>query len=348
MIWALAVVSALAAVPAGLRWLRIAQREHYLPSSTSRFAWRWWTTGPTNYVLALLGVVGVLGSLWSVWFGFLVAAAQVGPIGLSVTGVTSPLAWTDRMKRLTMVTSALVVLFCVLGVVADVPLFVALALLSLPVLVDIGLAILAPVERSIASKWVAKARAKLESVGPDVVAITGSYGKTTTKNYVEHLLTGSRRTVASPASFNNRMGLARAINEGLTAGTEVFIAEMGTYGPGEIAELCEWITPKIAAMVAVGPVHLERFGTLERIVRAKAEILEHAEVGVINIGDPLLAPLAESKIESMQIIEVEAWHGRLKVDGSDLGAVPDGAFGSNLAVAAGICLSLGVDRDVVL
>lgn len=348
MIWALAVVSALAAVPAGLRWLRIAQREHYLPFSTSRFAWRWWTTGPTNSVLVLLGVVGVLGSLWSVWFGFLVAAAQVGPIGLSVTGVTSPLAWTDRMKRLTMVTAALFVLLCVVGVVADVPLLIALGLLSLPVLVDIALAILAPVERSIASKWVAKARAKLESVGPDVVAITGSYGKTTTKNYVEHLLMGSRRTVASPASFNNRMGLARAINEGLTAGTEVFIAEMGTYGPGEIAELCEWITPRIAAMVAVGPVHLERFGTLERIVRAKAEILEHAEVGVINIADPLLAPLAQSKIETMQIIEVEAWHGRLKVDGSDLGAVPDGAFGSNLAVAVGICLSLGVDRDVVL
>ena len=70
-----------------------------------------------------------------------------------------------------------------------------------------------------------------------MVAITGSYGKTTTKLYVGHLLAGTFRTVVSPASFNNRMGLARAINENLVPGTQVFVAEMGTYGPGEIAEL---------------------------------------------------------------------------------------------------------------
>ena len=77
---------------------------------------------------------------------------------------------------------------------------------------------------------------------------------------------GRRSVVASPASFNNRAGLARAVNEHLAEGTEVFVAEMGTYGRGEIAELCSWIPPDVAVITAIGPVHLERFGSEDRIV----------------------------------------------------------------------------------
>src|SRR6202035_5977429 len=97
-----------------------------------------------------------------------------------------------------------------------------------------------------------------------------------TKGYAAHLLGGSLTVVASPASFNNRAGLARAVNEHLTQGTEVFVAEMGTYGRGEIAELCSWVRPDVAVITAVGPVHLERFGSEERVLEAKAEILKDA------------------------------------------------------------------------
>ena len=82
--------------------------------------------------------------------------------------------------------------------------------------------------------------------------------------------------MATPASFNNRAGLARAVNEHLAEGTEVFVAEKGTYGPGEIADLCRWCPPDIAVITAIGPVHLERFGSEDRIVAAKAEIIEQA------------------------------------------------------------------------
>ena len=67
------------------------------------------------------------------------------------------------------------------------------------------------------------------------MAITGSYGKTSTKNYAAHLMAGRWSVLASPASFNNVLGLARAVNDRLIPGTDVFVAEMGTYGPGEIA-----------------------------------------------------------------------------------------------------------------
>ena len=128
---------------------------------------------------------------------------------------------------------------------------------------------------------------------PTVVAITGSYGKTSTKGHIAHLVRPDRTVVATPASFNNRAGLARAINEHLAEGTEVFVAEMGTYGPGEIADLCRWCPPDVAVITAIGPVHLERFGTEDRIVEAKSEILGPAADVVLPVDDPRLAAVAD-------------------------------------------------------
>ena len=113
-----------------------------------------------------------------------------------------------------------------------------------PVLVDLACAVTGPFERLAVGTYVRRARERLREVAPTVVAITGSYGKTGTKGYVAHLVAGTKTVVASPASFNNRAGLARAVNENLVDGTEVFVAEMGTYGPGEIAELCSWLRPR--------------------------------------------------------------------------------------------------------
>jgi hypothetical protein len=68
---------------------------------------------------------------------------------------------------------------------------------------------------------------------------------------------------------------------------------MGTYGPGEIAALCEWMTPDIAVITAIGPAHLERFKSLDRTLKAKAEITERAQVTVLNIDDERLTGLAK-------------------------------------------------------
>jgi UDP-N-acetylmuramoyl-tripeptide--D-alanyl-D-alanine ligase len=350
MIWALIIACTAASVPAGLRWLRVAQREHYLPT-VSRFAWRWWTVTPVN--LALLGVclAGALGTMWAVWPGFAVALAQIGPVGLTVRGSSSPLAWTPRLRRLALVTGLMVAALLIVGAMADEPLIVVVAVLLLPTIVDLSLLMLAPVENALGSKWVDRAIRKLAVVAPEVVAVTGSYGKTTTKGYIAHLLSGWRRVVATPASFNNRMGLARAINENLTPGTEIFVAEMGTYGLGEIAEMCRWVRPKVGAIVSVGPVHLERFKTEERVVEAKSEILDSAEIGVICVDHPLLARLAAERSRSMSIVEVSTGDtgvvrivdGKVIIDEVEIAEAPEGVFASNLAAAIGVCMALGME-----
>jgi UDP-N-acetylmuramoyl-tripeptide--D-alanyl-D-alanine ligase len=296
-------------------------------------------------------VTGLVGSWWSEWWAFLVPVAQLGPIGLSVRGRTSPLAWTARLRRVAIVAGILMIAVYLAGAAIGSGFFIALGLFLLPALIDIALLVLGPIERILGNRWVDQASARLASSGARVVAITGSYGKTTTKQYAAHLLAGSFKTVASPASFNNRMGLARAINEHLVLGTEVFVAEMGTYGPGEIQDLTRWIPPDVAAMVSIGPVHLERFRTLERIVAAKAEILERASIGVIAVDHPLLAGLAAERAGTMDVVTVSGdgadarvtiHEGWIRIDDVEVGNVPADVFAVNLAVALGIGLALGV------
>jgi UDP-N-acetylmuramoyl-tripeptide--D-alanyl-D-alanine ligase len=347
------VVLSVAAGLGGLRWLRVAQREHYLPGSVGRFALRWWTIDPLNVVLALAGVgAAVAAFIWPLAALLTAAVVAIGPIGLGLRGRTSTLAWTARLRRVAILVGVVLAAASAAGMIVS-PGIAAVVAIALPVIVDLSLFALAPVERRLGSPWVEKAAQTLRSSGASVVAITGSYGKTSTKGYVAQLLAGRKQVLASPASFNNRMGLARAINEHLSGSVEVFVAEMGTYGPGEIAELCSWIPPDVAVITAIGPVHLERFGTEDRIVESKSEILEKAGVAVLNVDDPRLAALADREESARRVIrvgttpglDVSVTDGVLSVRSEPVGAIPETAHPTNVACAVGVLLALDVAPD---
>jgi UDP-N-acetylmuramoyl-tripeptide--D-alanyl-D-alanine ligase len=348
---------------AGLRWLRVAQREHYQPGSAGRFALRWWRQDPLSIGGAVVALAGV-GLAWR-WPGAAFGSAVVvaaGPLGLGLRGRTAKLAWTRRLRTLAGVAAGLGAAGLVLGVESGAGPAVAAALaVSVPLLVDLSSAITAPFEDAAARRHVRRAAARLQRVAPLVVAITGSYGKTSTKGYVAHLLAGSRTVLASPASFNNRAGLARAVNENLAEGTDVFVAEMGTYAKGEIAALCSWLAPAIAVITAIGPVHLERFGSEERIVEAKAEILERARVAVLNIDDPRLAALAtgaeERGLRVRRVSESDAGADvrvsesgeglTLFVDGLERARGPLGPRPGNVACAVAVALEAGLPLEEI-
>ncbi|HLX88839.1 MAG TPA: UDP-N-acetylmuramoyl-tripeptide--D-alanyl-D-alanine ligase [Acidimicrobiales bacterium] len=353
-----------ATVPAGLRWLRVAQREHYLADAASRFALRWWRSSPLNILGLLVAAAGVfLGTRWPATALATAVVAAGGPFGLGVRGRTSALAWTRRLRTLAVTWAALQAVVLVAGVVTGVgPIVAGAGALAAPALVDAACALTAPFERRAAGRYVRRATDRLRRVQPTVVAITGSYGKTTTKGYVAHLVSGSKVVVASPASFNNKAGLARAVNEQLADGTEVFVAEMGTYGRGEIAELCRWVRPDVSVITAIGPVHLERFHTEDAIVEAKSEILGPASGVVLPVDDERLASLADrAAAEDKHVwrvsvsdpsadvcVEPQAGRLRVRVRGELTVEVPVDARPSNVACAVAVALQLGVPLDVVV
>lgn len=365
----LLVVSLVAIVLGGLRWLRVAQREHYLAGSVMRFARRWWPLGP-NRLLGAAAVVGLVGAGAKIVPAGIVAAAAVacGPLGLSLRGRTSTLKWTSRLRTLAALVAGFVAVLLAaaaagggLWLAADVATLLAVIL---PLLVDAALAVTAPLQRRLGRPFIDKATAKLKAARPKVVAITGSYGKTTTKGYVAHLVGGTLSVVPSPKSFNNQTGLAKAINENLVPGTDVFVAEMGTYGPGEIAEMCAWIRPDIAVITSIGPVHLERMGTEQRIAEAKSEILKAAGVMVLNVDSPWLAAIADREAAAGRVVRRCSASDR----GADICAIVDGndlqvfvkageqpiasaqgldAEATNVACAVAVALELGVSETEI-
>jgi UDP-N-acetylmuramoyl-tripeptide--D-alanyl-D-alanine ligase len=289
------VVAALGVIPAGLRWLRVLQREHYLPGATTQFAWRWTRSRLINMVLAGVMVAATIGSVFVPAVALVTAAVALPfPLGLTIKGRTSPLAWTRRMRTVAVVAALLaVVVIVVIALTGAGPFAAAVTVLLVPLVIDAAAAILAPYERRQAAGFVEQATRRLQRVDPRIVAITGSFGKTSTKNHIVQLVGDSLHLVATPASFNNTAGLARSVNERLEDGTEVFVAEMGTYGIGEIAAMCAWCPPQISVMTAIGPVHLERFGSLDVTLKAKSEITVSAAVVVLNADDQRLAAFAE-------------------------------------------------------
>ena len=95
--------------------------------------------------------------------------------------------------------------------------------------------------------------------------MVGSYGKTSTKHILAQLLQPSVNTLPTRKSFNTLMGVSRAINEDLMPEHRVFVVEMDAYAEGEIAAISDLVHPRVAIVTAIGPQHMERFGTLDRI-----------------------------------------------------------------------------------
>src|SRR5205814_1255063 len=142
--------------------------------------------------------------------------------------------------------------------------------------------------QALARAW----RAELGCGAARVVAITGSTGKTSTKDILVALLRPHLRTASSAENHNTEIGLPLALLAA-PADTQALVLEMAMRAPGQIAELTAIARPDVGAIVNVGPVHLELLGSLDAIAAAKAELIVGLTSGasvVVPAGEPLLAP----------------------------------------------------------
>jgi UDP-N-acetylmuramoyl-tripeptide--D-alanyl-D-alanine ligase len=128
-----------------------------------------------------------------------------------------------------------------------------------------------------------------------VFGITGSTGKTSTKDILASLLHEALPTVASHANYNTEIGLPLTLGR-IEPETRAVVLELAMRGPGQIAYLAEISRPQVAVITNIGPVHLEAMGTIEAVAEAKAEILQSLHVedaAVVPFDEPLLAPYLE-------------------------------------------------------
>jgi UDP-N-acetylmuramoyl-tripeptide--D-alanyl-D-alanine ligase len=141
-----------------------------------------------------------------------------------------------------------------------------------------------------------------------VVGITGSVGKTSTKDLAAAALARRWQTTASEKSFNNELGVPLTLVNA-PDDTEVAVIEMGSRGPGHIALLCDVARPGIAVVTAVAAVHTELFGSLEAIAAAKGELVESLPAGgtaVLNADDPAVSAMASRARPGVEILRFSA------------------------------------------
>ena len=213
-----------------------------------------------------------------------------------------PLVYTARAKRVFGLSIGLLVGLAV-GIVfiaKGSPWRIAIFLFSEVSVVNLTIAnlLIYPLERTINEAYLLSARKRIKAFSPEVVGITGSYGKTSTKYILNRILSAKFNTLMTPDSYNTPMGICKVIRGQLTAEHEIFIVEMGAYKRGDIRELCNLTSPQIGILTAVGPQHLERFKSIENIAKTKYELIESLPpdgLAVFNCDNEICAELADKR-----------------------------------------------------
>jgi len=163
-----------------------------------------------------------------------------------------------------------------------------------------------PVETYIQNGFKKQARKKLASMpNLKVIAITGSYGKTSTKFMIRDLLKERFNVCSTPGSYNTPMGICKVINNDLQANHQILILEMGARYEGNIQELCNIAKPDVSVVTNVGVAHLETFGSQEVIANEKGTLvdrLESGDVAVLNADDPRVSKMGRDRSEIERIL----------------------------------------------
>ncbi|MBC7959961.1 MAG: UDP-N-acetylmuramoyl-tripeptide--D-alanyl-D-alanine ligase [Vallitaleaceae bacterium] len=160
-----------------------------------------------------------------------------------------------------------------------------------------------------------------DKLAKPVIAVTGSVGKTSTKDMIASILSSKFDVHKTLANYNNHIGLPLTLLA-LEENHDVVVVEMGMRGLGEISELTHIAKPDIALITNIGLSHIERLGTQENILKAKLEILEGIKVGglsIINMNDPLLAEIKNEITSRMVTIGVDVEADYLATKVTDFG-----------------------------
>ena len=205
-----------------------------------------------------------------------------------------PLVITKRVKRL-IVTISIIYILPVIFFFINTN-YRNFCLLILAILTSLNYLIIYfanlinhPVERIVYHHFERLAKNKLKSMNNlKVIGITGSYGKTSSKNILNDILKIKFNCLATPKSINTFNGLMITINNKLSKLDDIFIAEMGAYVKGEINGLCKLVNPKYGIITSIGNAHLATFGSEQNIIDGKMELIEYLPsdgIGVLNKDD---------------------------------------------------------------
>ncbi|MEZ5400748.1 MAG: UDP-N-acetylmuramoyl-tripeptide--D-alanyl-D-alanine ligase [Bryobacteraceae bacterium] len=203
---------------------------------------------------------------WIIWNIGLLVRKDTAP-------VKKPLDYTVRAKRTLWTARGILALAAIGLLTTPAPAGGLLLLHAAPGAILAAGYLLKPIQNRINQGFVRKAGRRLAELRPRVIGVAGSYGKTSTKYFLDVLLSEKHNVIKSPGNYNTLLGITRVVNDMLLPEHKVFIAEMGAYKRGEVKEIADLVHPEIGIITSIGPEHFERFLTMENIEQTNYELI---------------------------------------------------------------------------
>lgn len=220
----------------------------------------------------IIGLGSIFGAFYFLYITEIIVLDSIFVILFIKKELRKPV-FTQRVIRIILVTSFLILLFTPLFYI-DFWLFLSFAEISILIGPFIGIFMTGILVKRTLKKEIKIAQQKLEKLSPTVIAVTGSYGKTTTKDFITQILSTKYKVLSTYKNQNTHFGIIRRINSELKKGHQFIVIEIGAYKRGEIKEIAEVLKPRVAVITGLEPQHLELFGNFENLKKAKFELVE--------------------------------------------------------------------------
>lgn len=287
-------------IVAALLYLLMAKYDiHMFQLSSYRNSryFRWLVPGNIISIKRVFTLVALAAAFTSGYYalGFITGVTIIAFAHALREKFKTPLVYTMRVKRL---FATNIILFAVVAIAALLlagrwaTLVIGLSLVFSNFIMLLANLINTPIEKAINRHYYNDAKRIIEShKGLIIIGVTGSFGKTSTKNYLAGVLAEKYNVLVTPGNFNTLLGVIRTIREQLRPYHQVFIVEMGAKQPNDIKEICDLVHPTIGIVTAVGEMHLETFKCVENIQKTKFELIDSLPadgLGVINIDSELI------------------------------------------------------------
>ena len=252
---------------------------------------RWLIPGNLLSIKRLMAIAMLAGAFIPGYFGFglIAGVTAVAWFHCFTEKFKTPLVYTMRVKRL---FTTNIVLFAIIATLAVLfagqwaKIIIGTALLLSNLIMLLANLVNTPIEKAINRHYYNDAKRIIESnKNLIIIGVTGSFGKTSTKNYLASILAEKYNVLVTPGNYNTLLGVIRTIREQLRPYHQVFIVEMGAKQSNDIKEICDLVHPTIGIVTAVGEMHLETFKTVENIQNTKFELINSLPangLGVIN------------------------------------------------------------------
>lgn len=289
------------------RYVRWLKESHDSTTFDNLFGW-------VVFLLSLVPQINILSSLlligvFSLWNSIRLIRAKY----------KKPLIVTNRVRRI--LGTSIILILVIYGLLCAVmpeesmiwgaSVYLIFVYCCSSVVIRVANWILKPVERHINNKYYKEAVKILESMPQlKIIGITGSYGKTSTKHFLNRILSEKYDVMMTPGNFNTTLGVVRTIRENLKPYNEIFIVEMGAKQKNDIKEICDLVHPTIGIVTAVGPMHLESFGSIQNVQSTKFELVDSLPSNGLAVVNDDFEYIANRKVENTNCIRYSAREGQ--------------------------------------